>query len=221
MQPAALVLALALAMAAALPALAAEAAQGEPACNQLLPDDADLRLGKVTGAGPAIFLIDGPGCPGPAAACRSKFSARPGATMLLGRSRADYVCAYDARGDMTGWLPQSRVAARPIDPTPLLAAWAGTWRLYDNSIVLKQTGESLEAGGEAYWPSKSTPPANDGAFGGTAKPSGNRLRFSDDQPGCEVDLALAGPFLVVADNRGCGGHNVSFTGIYARRNGAR
>jgi hypothetical protein len=34
---------------------------------------------------------------------------------------------------------------------------------------------------------------------------------------CEVDVALAGSFLVVADNHGCGGHNVSFTGIYTRR----
>jgi hypothetical protein len=34
-------------------------------------------------------------------------------------------------------------------------------------------------------------------------------------------MTLAGPFLVVADNQGCGGLNVSFTGIFTRRGGAR
>jgi len=34
---------------------------------------------------------------------------------------------------------------------------------------------------------------------------------------CEVDMAPAESFWVVADNQGCGGHNVSFTGIYTRR----
>jgi len=34
---------------------------------------------------------------------------------------------------------------------------------------------------------------------------------------CEVDMAPAESFLVVADNHGCGGHNMSFTGIYTRR----
>jgi hypothetical protein len=60
-------------------------------------------------------------------------------------------------------------------------------------------------------------PANEGVFAGTAKPAGNRLHFGDGAQGCEIDMALAGSFLVVADNHECGGHNVSFTGIYTRR----
>ena len=203
--------------AAAPPALAAETTEPNAPCNELRPDEPNLRLGQVTGGGPVAFLSDGPGCPGPAAACRTKFSARPGQTVLLGKSRPDHVCAFDGRTDMTGWVPQQRVAARPLDPAPPLAAWVGTWRLYDNRIVLKQVGESLQAEGEAYWPSKSKMPANEGAFEGTAKASGNRLHFGDDRQGCEVDLALAGLFLLVADNQGCSGHNVSFSGIFTRR----
>lgn len=207
--------------AAALPVLAADAADPELPCNQLLPDDADLRLGQMIGPGRVAFLIDGPSCPGPAAACRSSVAARPGQKLLLGRSRPGYVCAFDGRADMTGWLPQQRVMAQPVDPTPPLAAWIGTWRLSDNSIVLKQVAESVEADGEAYWPGKNVMPANEGAFAGTAKPSGNRLHFGDDQQGCQVDMTLAGLFLIVADNRGCGGHNVSFTGIFTRRAATR
>jgi hypothetical protein len=190
------------------------AATEPPPCNEPRPDDADLRLGHVTGGARVAFLSDGPNCPGPAAACRSKFFAAPGETVLLGGSRPGYVCATGARTG--GWLPQERVAAQPIDPAPPLAAWAGTWRLYDNEIGLKPVGNSIEAGGEAYWPAKNVMPANEGGFGGTAKPSGNRLHFQDDSTGCTVDLALAGPFLVAADNRECGGHNVSFIGIYTR-----
>jgi len=204
-------------IAAAPPAFAADGAGPEMPCHQILPGDADLRLGKVIGAGPVAFLTDGPNCPGPAVACRSKFAARPGANLLLGRSRADYLCAFDARIDSTGCLPQQRIAAHPIAPTPPLAAWLGTWRLYDNRIVLKQGGDGLDAEGEAYWPGKNIMPANEGVFSGTANPAGNRLHFEDEQQGCTVDLALAGSFLVVADNHGCGGQNVSFTGIFTRR----
>jgi hypothetical protein len=211
---------LCVAVIAIAPRALAAAAEPDAPCNQLLPDD-DLRLGQVSGAGAVAFLTDGSGCPGPAAACRSKFAARSGATLLLGRSRGDYVCAYDSRTGSTGWLPQQRVAARAVNTAPPLSAWGGTWRLYDNNIVLKQSGDSIEADGEAYWPAKNVMPANEGAFAGTAKPSGNRLHFTGDPQGCTVDLAIAGRFLVVADNKECGGHNVSFTGIYTRRGDAR
>jgi hypothetical protein len=200
------------------PTAIAAAANTDAACNEFPTDDVNLRTGQVTGSGPAAFLNDGPGCPGPAAACRSKFAARLGATVLLGKSRGDYVCAFDGRSGATGWLPQQRVAARAIEAAPPLAAWVGTWVLYDDRIVLKQAGDSIEAAGEAYWPGKNIMPANEGEFGGTAKPSGNRLHFGEEE--CTIDLALAGPFLVVADNKECGGHNVSFTGIYTRRSRA-
>ncbi|MBV9587443.1 MAG: hypothetical protein JO213_21410 [Alphaproteobacteria bacterium] len=207
------------ALIAAVPARAADTAATEPPCNDPRPDDADLRLGHVTGASRVAFLSEGPNCPGPAAACRSKFFAAPGEAVLLGASRPGYVCATGA--GTGGWLPQDRVAAQPIDPAPPLAAWAGTWRLYDNEVVLTPAGDGIKAGGEAYWPAKNVMPANEGAFDGTAKPSGNRLHLQDDSGACTVELALAEPFLVVADNRECGGHNVSFTGIYTRRSGTR
>src|SRR5438045_185038 len=179
-------------MAAVPPAFGADVAALEMPCNQLLPDDPDLRLGQVIGAGPVGVLTDGPNCPGPAVACRTKASARPGQNLLLGRSRADYICAFDARTDSTGWLPQQRVATHPLDPAPPLAAWLGTWRYYDDKIVLKRAGEILDAEGEAYWPGKNVMPANEGAFAGTAKPAGNRLHFGDGAPGDEVVEHIGG-----------------------------
>jgi hypothetical protein len=201
------------------PAIAAEPEAADAGCRQFLPDDTALRLGRVIGPGSAALLLDAPGCPGPAASCRSGFSARSGGTLLLGMERRHYACAFDAVSGATGWIPAARVAALPADPTPPLAAWIGTWRLYDNEIVLRQQGSDIEADGEAYWPAKTVMPANEGTFEGSAKPAGNRLHFGDDREGCIVDMALVG--LVVADNRGCGGHNVSFTGVFTRRGRTR
>src|ERR1700730_7079522 len=146
-------------------ALAAETTEPGAPCNELLPDEPDLRLGQVVGAGTVAFLRDGPDCPGSAAACRTKFTVRPGRTVLLGRSRGDYVCAFERQSGSTGWLPQQRIAARPFDPAPPLAAWTGTWRLSDNKILLKPAGDSVEADGEAYWPGQNIMPAHEGEVG--------------------------------------------------------
>src|SRR3984893_18885200 len=97
-------------------ALAAETTQPGAPCNELLPDEPNLRLGQVVGAGTVAFLRDGPDCPGSAAACRTKFAVRPGQTVLLGRSRGDYVCGFASHSGSTRLLPPQRVAARAVDP---------------------------------------------------------------------------------------------------------
>ena len=84
----------------------------------------------------------------------------------------------------------------------------------DNKIVLTRVGDRLSANGEAYWPSKSIMPADEGAFSGTTAPSGRRLHFAADP--CLVDLTLAGEFRFADDNRMCG-HDAAFSGIFIRR----
>jgi hypothetical protein len=51
-------------------------------------------------------------------------------------------------------------------PVSAVAAWVGTWRQYDNKIVLTRIGDRLSANGEAYWPGKSHSPTNEGGFRG-------------------------------------------------------
>src|SRR5262249_3379643 len=124
----------------------------------------------------------------------------PGEAPRPGASRPGYVCAWYASGleARAGWIPQRRIApaALLVDLAPPLAAWVGTWQQYDNKIVLTPVGDRLSASGEAYWPSKSIMPANEGEFSGTAAPSGRRLHFATDAPDpCLVDLTLAGEFL--------------------------
>ena len=209
------------AIAAADPAIAARAADEGSRCieRNFAADDVELRLGRATGAGRTYLLGDGEGCPRQGATCRGDAFAAPGQALLLGLSRPGYVCAFAARrmpGNV-GWIPVERLqpATQPVDPAPPLAAWLGRWRQGDDTIALTPAGDRISAEGEAYWPGKNIMPANEGAFAGTASPSGNRLRIVADE--CEVEMILAGPFLVVTDNQTCGGHNVSFYGVYVRR----
>src|SRR5215831_5332813 len=198
-------------MTAAVPAIAADAKNDVGACDErsFAPDDSTLRAGRATGMGRIRVH------------CGTALIV-PGQALLLGASRPGYVCTLYASGleARAGWIPQRRIApaALLVDPAPPLAAWVGTWQQYDNKIVLTRVGDRLSASGEAYWPSKSIMPANEGEFSGTAAPSGRRLHFATDAPDpCLVDLTLAGEFLFADDNRMCGGHNVAFTGIFIHR----
>jgi hypothetical protein len=59
---------------------------------------------------------------------------------------------------------------------------------------------------------------NIGDLGGSARPHGAVLAYSDGDPdGCRATMTLIGSLLVVADNDQCGGMNVSFTGVYQRK----
>jgi hypothetical protein len=190
-------------------------------CNErnFAAADAALRLGQATAAGRTQLLGEGLGCPGPGSACRNGAFARAGQALLLGLSRPGYVCAFATRrmpGNV-GWIPVTRLApaASPIDLSPPISAWRGEWRQGDDAITLTAEGDQIAADGEAYWPGRNIMPANEGAIAGTAAPAGNRLRIVADD--CAVEMILAGPFLVVTDNQMCGGHNVSFSGIYSRK----
>jgi hypothetical protein len=199
-----------LVMTAAVSAVAGTKDDGV-ACDErsFAPDNAALRIGQATSTG-RIRIIGG-----------TAVIAR-GQALLLGASRAGYVCVLFANGieARAGWVPHGLLAptVASVDPRPPLAAWVGTWRQYDNKIVLSRVGDRLTANGEAYWPGKSIMPANEGGFRGTAAPSGRRLRFAGDGPDpCMVDLTLAGEFLFADDNRMCGGHNAVFSGVFIRR----
>jgi len=197
-------------MTAAVSAFA-EAKDDGVTCDErsFASDDATLRVGQAIGTG-RIRVLGG------------TVRIVPGQALLLSASRPGYVCALFANGleARADWVPQAGVgpAVRSVDPAPPLAAWVGTWRQYDNKIVLTRVGDRLTANGEAYWPGKSIMPANEGEFSGTAAPSRRSLQFAGDGPdSCLVDLTLAGEFLFVEDNRMCGGHNAVFSGIFIRR----
>ena len=183
-------------------------------------------LAIVTGAGPAPFLRDGPGCPTADDRCRSRTYVVAGDRVVTAARSGDYVCAYfpNARGGTAGYLPAARLSARAVDAAPALRAWVGRWKDGDDEIKLTIRGRQLVVDGSACWPSCNPPLSerpggpNIGELSGSAAPVGNRVVFSTGTGkfDCTAKLDLIGDVLVVADNENCGGHNVRFDGVYRR-----
>lgn len=168
------------------------------------------------------FYGDEEGCPGPAAKCRQKAYLIPGNEVLTSRTFGDWVCAWyqPARGaEKVGWLPADRLGAVADAENPPLASWVGTWGFYDNSLRLSRGRRAgvLRVAGDATWQGVNPGNVHVGELSGEAAPSGNALKLGEDPDDCRATLRLVGPYLVVADNKRCGGHNVTFDGVYRRK----
>jgi hypothetical protein len=182
-------------------------------------DDASaetLHAARIVGGGRAYFLR-GAGCPA-AQGCR--LERQPylitGDPIAVDLSRPGFVCAHfsNGRSELSGWIPADR--AQEIPPaTPPVSAWTGTWRLRENEIRLQATGDRVHGEGDAVWQGPN-PNQVHGNFSADAIPADNHLRFvADAPPGeCRLSLTLLADLLAVTDNQGCGGQNVTFSGLY-------
>lgn len=200
-----------------LPLLPSLYAQNENWCrNGLFADDQnEMRPARITGAGPAPLYQDStPGCPQKGAACKEADGPPPGTEVLVSKVHNGFACVWQTT-DAVGWVPAARVdLSVPFDRNPPLAAWAGDWKFFDNHLQIAVTpdGQRLHIGGNAFWHGLNT--THDGSVEGEAAPSGNHLAFQSPQGDCKVRLTLVNHSLAAADNRSCGGMNVTFTGIY-------
>jgi hypothetical protein len=194
--------------------------------NGSFPTERKIGLAKVTGGDRLVFLKDSDGCPNPQASCLQRAYVVVGDEMLTGRTFGAYTCAFypSPGGGSAGWVLSARLSALAVDPSPPLAAWAGHWANIDDTIDLKVKGAMLVADGDAYWPSAHPSTSqfpggpNVGDLSGSATPKGNVVVFTDNDPnGCAATATLIGTLLVVADNGGCGGQNVSFNAVYKRK----
>jgi hypothetical protein len=194
--------------------------------NGSFPAERAIGLAKVTGGERLVFLKDSDGCPNAQPSCLQRAYVVSGDQLLTGRSFGAYVCAFypSPGGGSAGWVPSARLSALAVDPSPPLAAWGGLWANIDDTIDLKVKGAVLVADGNAYWPSRRPSPSqfpggpNVGDLSGSAAPKGNVIVFTDSDPnGCTATATLIGTLLVVADNNGCGGQNVSFSAVYKHR----
>jgi hypothetical protein len=184
------------------------------------PAATSIGLAKAAGA-PKVYLKNCPpgetGCTEPG---RSPYVI-PGDTVIVGARAGDAVCVAmpNRQGDTTGWALAAQLQPLPTPPAPP-AAWVGHWTQYGgDSIDLTLKGGALVVSGAACWPAcnasgKGRVP-NVGDLDGKAAPAGNHLRIGSDDD-CAAELWLVGSYLVVFDNMGCGGMNVTFTGVYQR-----
>ncbi len=214
------------------------------ACESLETKADAYRVATVVGADARVNFLAGAdtqgkpaNCPNAGAVCRLKPFVVRGDKVLISRDMAGFACAtfVSARGtDTTGWLPASSLDMAKPAAFPL-AKWRGSWKRTEAKIVLEVAGDKIKAEGDATYGSLDPGRVRRGAvnmgnFSGTAKPLADALAFGEGYDGalapgdaseaddvdCRVRLLLRSPYLVVEDNRRCGGVNVSFAGIYAR-----
>jgi hypothetical protein len=153
-------------------------------------------------------------------------------------SRDDFVCASytGPKGQVTeGWLPRASVSIVQERPSMEPKDWLGRWQSgFEQSITVEAGGAhgKLKIKGSATWgsgdPGRVVRGAvNVGELDGEAPPRGEYLSFgmgedgplsfdAADEADCKVQMRRLGPYLLAKDNGMCGGHNVTFTGVYRR-----
>ena len=211
----------ALATAAASAAGAARAGPAQATLCSEGPAAASFGLATIVGA-PKVRLNT---CPPGAAGCAEPPHAPyviPGDLVIVGARAGNAVCVAkpNRQGDSAGWVTEYQVQPQPTPPASP-STWVGHWTLPGgDSIDLKAQGAALVASGAACWPACNTSGKlkygpNVGDLDGKGTPQDGRLSIGSPDD-CQVEMWLVGPYLVVFDNLGCGGMNVSFTGIYQR-----
>ena len=217
-----------LALGCAAAGARAQEAGGDPAnwCRNgaFTRDSKEFGLARVKGEKGArvYFYREEEGCPGPAAKCRQKAYLVPGDEVVTSRTFGDWVCAWyqPARGTETvGWLAADRLdAVATVEDAPL-ASWLGTWSFYDNSLRLSRGRrvDVLSVSGDATWQGVNPGNVHVGELSGQGTPAGNVLKLGEDPEDCQATLRLVGTYLLVSDNKQCGGLNVTFDGVYRKK----
>jgi hypothetical protein len=132
-----------------------------------------------------------------------------------------FTAPTQAARSTSGWLDIRSIQVAPAAPEP--TDWSGTWRCgAEQEVSIRSVaGDAYRVEGQATW-GASDPErvkrggVNSGEVSGIIHPTGAQAEIgtADDATDCHVRLWRLGPYLAVADHGGCGGLNVSFTGVY-------
>ena len=163
-----------------------------------------------------------------------------GDEVLITGRKEGAICAvyYSGKGnEASGWLSTGDVDisgnpdARPSD-------WVGKWTRGEWGNLKMAAGRKkgwLSVSGDALWAANAEAmqkggvnigevggdaPVENGVLGFTMTGDETYLPFSAaEEFDCAIRMRMVGEnYLLVEDNNNCGGHNVSFTGLYARAN---
>jgi len=224
-------------------ALAQEALGACDVTDDLLADGESGLYQVRAGRSRLHFLKGGDektGCPQENAGCTARAYLLPGDPVVVTRTEGNFVCAgfappKQANAVTSGWLPAAALDL-PQAASGAVSEWlgrwhSGAWKQID--ITAAPNGGITLEGSASYGaddPARRERGAvNTGEIAATVTPQGGRADFSLDVSGevraydatgddvfCKLRLRQLGPYLAVTDNAQCGGHNVTFTGIYRR-----
>ncbi|HEY7853319.1 MAG TPA: hypothetical protein VIB82_10115 [Caulobacteraceae bacterium] len=190
---------------------------------------ASPRLWRVNGSGGVRFIasrMKRAGCPNLSPSCRLLDQAEPGSLVVATSLTGPFACVVAVGPAPTlraaqGWLPLTRL--RPVDTGHRTrAGWVGDWLAGpEQRLSIRVSGRrALSVHGTATWGAEDPARAaegrvNIGEMTARGAPRGDRLDLAaDGADSCAARMWRLGPYLIVADNRRCGGANVSFAGIY-------
>jgi hypothetical protein len=177
--------------------------------------------------------------------CRMKAFVVPGDLVLIDQVFDTLACAVfvNAKGNATyGLLPNDRLYAssKPISNAP--DSFIGEWVRTEASIAVTGLDDgklgfrgsatfgaldpdrvergAVNLGAFSFAHTQETTDIGD-VIASTEEDSKTLVDAKPAKPGeageCTVRLSVRGPYLAVLDNGGCGGLNVSFTGVYRRQ----
>ena len=163
-------------------------------------------------------------CPS-SATCRRKAFVVSGDEVVVNRTLGEFACAwYSPRSGRptVGWIKRSDLKFGEMLLDASLRAWLGEWTFGENGIEFTENklAGNLNVTGNATWIGANPGQVHVGELDGRYEPKNGVINYSDgdDEYDCKATLRLLGKYLIVSDNLKCGGVNVSFSGIYMRRN---
>ncbi|NWH08992.1 MAG: hypothetical protein HXY22_10190 [Alphaproteobacteria bacterium] len=176
-------------------------------------------------------------CPANTENCLGKSYLVPGDQVLVMGMVNEFACTafVDAKGAVTtGFLPKSRLEESPPDRLAAADDWEGTWKSEPLATLKLMPGKrgAYAILGDAVWASSKESmeqgSVNTGELRGEAAPVDGVISFAMSQNGqveaaeagefdCAIWMRRLGPYLLVKDNLNCGGHNVTFSGVYRRK----
>jgi hypothetical protein len=186
------------------------------------PSEASLRIAVVASGAAArlYFLRDDTGCPQQGGdKCRLGPYVVAGDELLLGKTHGQWTCAWfnGKKHESVGWVANADLVQQPAQQ---ITDWTGRWRFYNDPgrIDIEQKNGRYRV--DASTIHRTPASENMGSMTGEMKVNGNRAHFGGadgpEQYECVADFTRVGRYLVVRDNRACGGVGVSFDGVYTR-----
>ena len=186
--------------------------------NGLFPTEGKgALLYRVSSKQPVHFFNDDKGCPA-SEACKNKAYIVEGNEVLVSKAEGGWACVWHQgpQHETVGWVAVDTLLPM-AEPVPAPDAWLGAWKSYGHAITIKKReGALLHVSGKATWGTGEA--KHYGRVDGALRIQGHhaQTRMGDDQDACLVDLTRIGRYLIVSDNKNCGGFNVSFDGVYVR-----
>jgi hypothetical protein len=185
--------------------------------------ETEFGLAKVKGEKNqrTYFYNDDKDCPS-GKNCQRKSYLISGDEVITSKSYGNFVCVWFQPGKGTetvGWLPAENLSSITSQNTSGIN-WIGNWEYAENEInfIPQKNQEKVLIKGTAIWQGLGDN-VHIGELDFTGSPVGEKLEAGSgsDKYDCQVKMKRIGKYLLVADNKMCGGMNVSFDGIYRRK----